>query len=306
MTMDDDDLEDPAFGSLREVVHGMRDEEPSDRGLATLMAAARAQAEVMKPAPSWWERLLVTLRRPPVLALASGALLVGGGLVISRHASDLDATSTAPAAPAPASDTAVPAATLAGSAAAPGAGSIDQPTSGSPEPATPTPDTTEGGADPVRPRRPAAAAGTAPMMPTSTDGISRDDGRPRRRATGPSVRPSDLAPEAAQSPRSAPASEEASANDAASTGGPATSTTPATGRALLGDDEIDRPVAAPVTPRAATAAQLQDWVTRCEQAAVRGDCATVRTLARQVEAAAPSVFRARLVGNGAVARCLAP
>ena len=116
---DDDleDLEDPALGSLRAVMRGMRDEEPSDQGLGALMAAARAQAEVMKPAPSWWERLLVTLRRPPVLALASAALLVSGGLVISRHASDLAVTSSVPVATAPAPATDIPsaAATRAGS-----------------------------------------------------------------------------------------------------------------------------------------------------------------------------------------------
>ena len=300
MTMDDDDLEDPALGSLRSVLRGMRDEEPSDRGLASLMAAARVQAEVMKPAPAWWERVLATLRRPPVLALASAALLVSGGLVISRHARELDATSPAPAASAPTEDTPEPAATLAGSAAvaAPGGGALDPP----PTPgaaATLTSDTTAasaGAPESARAPRPAPKATTAPVMPTTGDAIIRDDARGLRRGTGTSSRPADLAPEAVRSPTAAPVPDEAEA-DATEVEG---------GRDVESSDERARPVAAPTRPRAASTTQIQDWVTRCEQAAVRGDCATVRSLARQVEAAAPSVFRSRLVVNGAVARCLAP
>jgi hypothetical protein len=46
------------------------DEDPPERGLAELMAAARAKAEVMAQ-PPWWKRLADLLKRPPVLALAT-------------------------------------------------------------------------------------------------------------------------------------------------------------------------------------------------------------------------------------------
>ena len=51
--LDDDD---PQLRSLRAVWVTMREEEPSDRGLAALMAAARTQADALKPTPSWWQR----------------------------------------------------------------------------------------------------------------------------------------------------------------------------------------------------------------------------------------------------------
>lgn len=303
MTMDDDDLEDPALGSLRAVLHGMRDEEPSDRGLASLMAAARAQAEVMKPAPSWWARLLVTLRQPPVLALASAALLVSGGLVITRHASDLDATSSAPAVTAPPPATASPAAasTLSGSAAVPGIGALDQPRDGASVPPKPTPDTAVRAVVPADPTRPAPTSGATPMMPTSPEGTARDDARPRRRGAATSARPSDLTPEPA--PSSQPA--EADAIEAGLAPNTKATTAASAERARPSLDS-DRPATAPVVSPPVSAAQIQDWVTRCEQAASRGDCSTARSLARQVEAADSSVFRARLLGHGAVARCLAP
>jgi hypothetical protein len=60
------------------------DEEPPERGLAELMAAARVKAEVMTH-PPWWKRLLAMLRRPPVLALATVVVLLGGVIVIGRH-----------------------------------------------------------------------------------------------------------------------------------------------------------------------------------------------------------------------------
>ncbi|CAN5229003.1 hypothetical protein BH11MYX1_BH11MYX1_10680 [soil metagenome] len=75
-----DDLE---VGALRRVFSAMReaDEEPPRRGLADLLAAARAHA----PQPvSWWQRFTNVLRQPPMLALATIAILVGGALVIVR------------------------------------------------------------------------------------------------------------------------------------------------------------------------------------------------------------------------------
>lgn len=89
----DDEADDATLGPLRAVWLSMREEEPPDRGLAALMAAARVKADDMAareaapPAesPGWWQRLLAMLRRAPVLALATGGVLVGGALVVSQR-----------------------------------------------------------------------------------------------------------------------------------------------------------------------------------------------------------------------------
>lgn len=60
------------------------DEEPPERGLAELMAAARMKAEVMAR-PPWWRRVFDLLRRPPVLALATIVVLLGGVIVVGHH-----------------------------------------------------------------------------------------------------------------------------------------------------------------------------------------------------------------------------
>ena len=66
------------------------DEEPPERGLAELMAAARMKAEVMTN-PPWWRRLFDLLRRPPVLALATILVLLGGVIVVGRHRDEVPA-----------------------------------------------------------------------------------------------------------------------------------------------------------------------------------------------------------------------
>ncbi len=93
----DDDLD---VGSLRSVISSMRDadEEPPMRGLDTLMAAAKQHApKTKKP---WF-------KRPPVMAFASIAILIGGAFVIARPDAPVEkvAPSAAPIAPpAPAPD----------------------------------------------------------------------------------------------------------------------------------------------------------------------------------------------------------
>lgn len=320
MTMDDDDLEDPALGSLRSVLRGMRDEEPSDRGLASLMAAARAQAEVMKPAPAWWERVLATLRRPPVLALASAALLVSGGLVISRHARELDATSSAPAAIAPVDDIGEGARVSSGAGEGPalgeGAGSgaslVPGPGGSPPLETTPAPSALP---RPPGHDNPDDMAGAPPSSAealrspatagTGTRGAAPAGSRPARVA--PAGGASATAPHDQIVPRAAsvPALIESDAEAIRHEPEPSPEAPVPGGLGQATSDHAG--AASPAAPRpTVSAAQLQDWATRCEQAAERGDCATVRTLARQVQAAAPEVFRLRLRVNSMVARCLAP
>lgn len=95
--------DDPELRSLRAVWVTMReqDEEPSDRGLAALMSAAREKASTMapEPSPTWWQRMVSVLRRPPVLALATVTVLLGGALLIGQHGKAIEPAS-APLAPA--------------------------------------------------------------------------------------------------------------------------------------------------------------------------------------------------------------
>jgi len=78
------------------------DEEPPERGLAELMAAARMKAEVMaNPRRGAWRRLFDVLRRPPVLALATIVVLLGGVIVVGKHPDRIVAPSDQPVATPP-------------------------------------------------------------------------------------------------------------------------------------------------------------------------------------------------------------
>jgi hypothetical protein len=94
--MADEDPDDPQLKALRAVWLSMRDndEDPPDSGVSALMAAARSQAMEMAPAP-WWKRMFDQLRRPPMLALASLLVLIGGAVLLTKH----DAIEKAPTSP---------------------------------------------------------------------------------------------------------------------------------------------------------------------------------------------------------------
>ncbi len=81
--------DEPQLRAMRAVWLAMREEAPPDRGLSELLAAARRKAddmaEAMQPTPTRWQRLLAALRRPPVLALATALVLIGGGVLIGRR-----------------------------------------------------------------------------------------------------------------------------------------------------------------------------------------------------------------------------
>jgi hypothetical protein len=92
---------DPELRAMRAVWQEMRDEDPPDRGIADLLAAARGRAAAMQPAPSTWQRVLALLRRPPLLALATATVLIAGAVLIGRRVPDRAAPAPAVAPPAP-------------------------------------------------------------------------------------------------------------------------------------------------------------------------------------------------------------
>ena len=86
----DDDANDPVMRSMRAVWLTMRDEAPPSGGLTDLLNAARAQAEAMQPRESWWRRSVAMLMRPPLLALATVVVLIGGAVIIKNRGVDVD------------------------------------------------------------------------------------------------------------------------------------------------------------------------------------------------------------------------
>jgi hypothetical protein len=78
----------PELKAMRAVWLTMRDEDPPERGLAELLAAAGAKAAMMQARPAWWQRLAAGMRRPQVLALATVLVLVGGAVLGGRHGAD--------------------------------------------------------------------------------------------------------------------------------------------------------------------------------------------------------------------------
>ena len=312
---DDDDLEgDEKLTSMRAVWLSMRDEEPSDKGLAALMAAAREKADVMKeaeakPEESWWQKVLAVFRRPPVLALASVTILLGGALVVANRSDKMavDQTAKSPeaaqnAAPAPDVDRRAEmpsAATGAGSAtrdlAAPGSAAA---------------------AAPVVEAPPAS-----PEMNQKTDApVKRRPAREKREetwTTEPVKKAEELSPPPPPPPP--PAEPEATVTDAAESRAPVTrgattkprpeptsggigatdTTAMPTGESMGGDVKAKDDAA---SGRAQS--RVLQLVKQCETAAARGDCAAVKVMAARIRSEDAGVYKARVVKNASIARCL--
>jgi hypothetical protein len=84
--------DDATLRAMRAVWLTMREEDPPGSGVAELLAAARAKAETLQARPPLWQRMLAGLRRPPALALVTVMLLVGGAVLLGRHADRIDVT----------------------------------------------------------------------------------------------------------------------------------------------------------------------------------------------------------------------
>ena len=89
-----EDDDDPQLKALRQVWLSMRDEDPPTRGLDALMAAARSHVELAKP--TLWQRIVAALRSPPMLALATVMILIGGVVLFTRHSDELEKAPTTP------------------------------------------------------------------------------------------------------------------------------------------------------------------------------------------------------------------
>jgi hypothetical protein len=278
----------------------MRDDdaEPSDRGMAALMAAAREQADAMKPKESWWAKLFDQLRRPPVLAMATVVVLIGGAVVISSRGDEMKTETEM---------VSEPSATMTSDHR------VDTPT---PAPAD---DGLATGEAPGAERDTAAAP--APEPPAVVAQPTRPQVRPKPpRSTGPTVGqgtvsdkfatpPADPKPEPKKesTDRNAPLELAAGDEDMQPKGGFAESTSVAPQPAPDNKSVSRKPLPSiEGEDRAAKDSSVAQLVKQCEAAAAKNDCAAVRTIAQKIAKQDPSTYRLKVAKNAAVARCLEP
>lgn len=310
--------DDPVMASMRSVWLSMRDEEPSSAGLSGLLAAARAQAESMQERRlPWWRRAWLAARRPPVLAFASVAVLLGGALWITGRREDFDATPVV----STASERAPAGARGSSSELAP-----EEARAPSPETAIERP-AQERGSAPVLPEPGdlSAAAAAAPAAASDGAGSARppvrvqtettESRRPRARAGSGREGAEQTAPTATATP---PSSSDSIAvggfNDQATSGGLAVAIPNDEGkpRAANKADRADSVRAEVQESR--PAAKSGAFSSQAEQpaallgplssAAERGDCAAVRDLVARLTRLDAEMARAQIARSAAVRRCL--
>jgi hypothetical protein len=259
------------------------DEEPPETGMAALMAAARAKAVEMAPPPrkSLWARFLDGIKAPPVLALATVVVLIGGAIIIKNHDTALDATNRVvvpeqAVAPIATPDAAMPAAhdeVPAAVAAAP----EPPPT----EPALAAPPPAPHVANQAPPRR--------RMAPSKhLENADRDDGV---------IGAGSVEQEVASVPPPPPPPPPVAAP-----------TAPPPGITIATEDA---PAPATKAPAAATAkgaapspALVEQLLHACRAAAQKRDCPTARTLATQIHDKDACFYRARVLKDADIVKCL--
>lgn len=284
MSADDDEQ----LKSLRSVWVSMRenDEDPPDRGLAALMAAAREKASAMAEPPraSWFHKIFATLRRPPVLALASVMVLLGGALVVMQRSDKLSSDSKAneeqTSAPA---QTELPPMTPPGANAAAGSASaVEVPAAiAQPDPAPPEPVVKPPPARAVKPPRMRPASPPPPAEPAR--GEAKDKGEDGELAKKPEP------PTATATTRGPVRTQESMEPTSDSFGAVDVKASAQTKSDSGGGD------------RSKLVTQL---VKQCESAAARGDCAAVRVIAGRIKSEDSSAYSQRVVKNSSIARCL--
>ena len=302
---DDDDADLKQLKQLRQVWLDLPEEDPPEHGLSLLMAAARTKAAEMAPRPSWLSRMLATLVRPPVLALATVVVVAGGAVLVHNHREDLavEQTAVAPTTPPP-----PPAAGSAGPAGGlrdeqPQAADLVTPSAGRPADQTlekPTEAPRQGLAEKeakVATTKPAHAPGAKkPTKPThdSDDelvggalGHGDAEGKSIVLSQQPKADPSP------PPPPPPPPKVEAAPPAKVSTRAPSNAPVIAT------DGKLDNAEAAHSgTP--SVGALLQ----KARDAADRGDCTAVKQLAEQIAKLDLSYYRSTVLKDQTVGKCL--
>lgn len=306
---DDGEADDPALQSLRAVWLAMPDEEPPQRGLAELMAAARVKAEQMA-APTLWQRITALLRRPPVLALATVLVLIGGAVFIGQRKDTMEAEHVVSSAPRSAEPPA-PASSLApGSAAGEQAPMLAEPMI--PEPtfeAEPPPL-----AQPVVTRRPPppkkARVDTAIAVPqedrgrlaveaSDADDKSFEEGTRGRDIAKPAKARASEASDSFAAPDGKAGKDErvGGAAPPAASEAPETTASPSSSR---GASATRAPTTQPSPPPSRVAQDLA----LAKAAAARGDCTTARTLMKRVASEDAVAYRKALASDAPLKSCV--
>jgi hypothetical protein len=257
-----DDDDDPQLRSMRAAWRSLPDEDPPERGLAELMAAARQQASVMSGARTpWWKMLL----RPPVLALATVLVLIGGVFAVtathkgvSPEPTGVDQTTAPVASPPPPPSREAP--------VVPATGGLAQPQSPTPAPAESSPAIAKPPAPP-------------PAHHTATHALA------------PPKVVDHLEAPVASPPPPPPA---AAARDDDESDAPAPATRGAISKSAASD-------AAASTPRRQLDGQL---LAQCRDAASRGDCETAKKIAARIQADDAAYYTQSVATDTAIAKCL--
>jgi hypothetical protein len=254
----------------------LTDEDPPERGFAELMAAARAKAEVMAH-PPWWKRIADLLKRPPVLALATVIVLIGGVIVVHRDAAEVASPAASPSPPAENMRGASPPPAVeaapggAGAAPAPIGEAVATP------PLEPPPAVEHGTARPERIEGASVAGKKQKAAAANVDAkLARPD---TTRADTGSVEVDLVSKGQAEE---APVVEGVMKDPAAQT--------------RTSEDEPK----AQLTRKPAPAASLA----RCRAAATNKDCAGARACAKQIESESPAFYRANVANDATLKPCL--
>jgi hypothetical protein len=272
-----DGEDDDQLRAMRVVWLSMRDAdaEPPARGMAELLAAARAHAQEMQPEREpIWRRWFAALVRPPVLAFATVVVLAGTAAIVKSH----DGLKSVDA---PAETTAM----QTTSTAAPVTMSAP-----APPPAPPTGAFAEGGGAAGDHGAAAAPAAAAPAREAAAAHTVRLSAAPRAaEPEKPVVAPFEKTP----SPRAL--------KKAASAPAPAPDDADAP-RVQLADVPATAPQRAYAKPPPPVS---NDQLLReCQAAAARGDCAAVRSFAVRMRAQDAAFYRDTFARDADIAKCL--
>jgi hypothetical protein len=306
--------DDPQLKSLRAVWLSMPDEDPPERGLAELMAAARVKAEAMTK-PSLWQRIAALLLRPPVLALATVLILIGGAVFIGQRKESIG-----PAEPVVEVDRARD--LNAGSAAtaptiAPEQAPVESeeaaqaPTGSAPTIAAPSAEhaTADPQLAPARPTRKPPASKPSPSKPTdvktsTSRGVTRGGEDRTGTSSGTKLEANEGALEKkqvlssdkfAQPPPPPPSPAPAPPRSPA----PQTEAPSAETTVVGGAPQADSGRASEPAP-----SRAPQYVAQAKSAAARGDCSAARTLMKRVAKEDATVYRNALASDAALKKCV--
>lgn len=293
MTADDDD---DGLKSLRAVWLSMPDEDPPERGLADLMAAARVKANEMTVKPSLWQRFMESLRRPPVLALATVMVLIGGAVLVSNRSKDMDAQPTVTA-PEAQSGTA----TVVTESAARDEGRAPSAGSAAAEATPSVPPTIVGGAalEQAPAEEPTAVA---PPMKRPEPRASKDTARKENSATTKSVTVESKKSDTLGRGRDDVFLDSDGEGDQLkqeSTTRPSGGTT--TGTSGTASPKTQAPSDSAALSSAPSVTQMHQ---SARAAAARGDCDAARTISRTIEKQDPAYYKAKVVNDATFTRCV--